>query len=710
MKAMVRFVVLAWLTGAVFGQTPKMGHSHRGEAFDEGPRQRPVRMQGVGRSPFPITGVSAEVQQWFDQGIALLHSFWFHEAERTFRWTVKLDPECAMCWWGLSRSTEDVERGKAFLREASKRKHKLTRRERLYIEAWELAPGYDFFRGDRDDKFRYALEKLLIEFPDDIEAKALYGLTNLGGPTRLANDRILREVLAKAPDHPGAHHYRIHNWNYRDAEQALDSSEAYGRVVPGIGHAQHMPGHIYSTAGMWNEAALSMDAATRVEAAYMRDRLVMPFSDWNYGHNRNYLNYILEQLGMANAAIAGGKELLTTPRDPKYSRTENWYSTHRQGMWSLARTLVKFERWKELLDPKTIPWGSTAFEQTWKHYVTARAHLGLGNLAEAEKAIRAHSEVKTEESNRRRVDTSGDNYLKTVHSIMAAELKGLLLLARGETLEGLTALGDAAKRQYDEQLHDNDPPSYPNVIYLGLGRAYLKTGSPKLAVEAFEKALELVRNDGFALAGLVDAYAAAGMPEKVNLAKARLQFVWADADQRPQFEAKPVDESPRPQRNYLRTSLEKFGPPHWEPFRAPDLSVVDAGGAKVTLKDYRGKNVIVVFYLGDECPHCLQQLEGLRQRRDELGRLNTQVIAISRSPAKATSEGVRLLSDADLSNAKRFQSYDDFEEIELHSTFLIDRFGRVAWARVGGDPFTDYAFLISELERINGLDAPSEAP
>ncbi len=685
--------------------TVKLGHSHMGEAFDEGPRQRPEKMTGIGKAHFPITTAKPEVQEWFNQGIALLHSFWFYEAERTFRWTVKLDPDCAMCWWGLSRSTEDAERGKQFIREAAKRKDKVTPRERLYIEAWEQAPGYDFFRSDRDEKFRYALEKLLIQYPDDIEAKALYGLTNLGGPTRLANDRILKEVLAKDPLHPGAHHYRIHNWNYRDADQALDSAAAYGKVTPAIGHALHMPGHIYATVGMYQEAAISLDSATRAEAKYMRERLIFPFNDWNYGHNRNYLNYTLEQLGMERSAIAGGKELLQNPIDPKYDRA-SWRSTVHQGMWSLARTLVKFERWKELLDPKTIPWDDLTTAKLWKSYCEARAHLGLGDLDKAEKAIKANAEVKLAE---------GEKYYEVSKKIMQLELTGLLRLARGEVMEGLTALGEAAQKHYEHQLHDNDPPSYPNSVYVVLGRAYLDRKSPLLAAEAFEKGLDLVRNDAFALSGLVEAYHAMGEKAKAERAMARLLAVWADADpnlpamaraKATGVVAQAKDESPLPQRNYLRTSLEKFGPPHWQPFQAPQLDAKDADGKRVTLNDYRGKNVVLVFFLGQECAHCLEQLDGLNKRSDEFARIATEIVAVSPSEAKPMN-GVRVLTDADKSNAKRFKSYDDFEDIELHATMLIDRYGRVHWARLGGDPFTDYEFLLKELKRMNAMDGPS---
>ena len=80
-----------------------MGHSRHGSAFDTGLRQKPWKMDGIGKAHFPITSRVREVQEWFDQGNALLHSFWYEEAERSFRWCLKLDPDCAMAYWGLAR-------------------------------------------------------------------------------------------------------------------------------------------------------------------------------------------------------------------------------------------------------------------------------------------------------------------------------------------------------------------------------------------------------------------------------------------------------------------------------------------------------------------------------------------------------------------------------------------------------------------------------
>jgi len=199
---------------------------------------------------------------------------------------------------------------------------------------------------------------------------------------------------------------------------------------------------------------------------------------------------------------------------------------------------------------------------------------------------------------------------------------------------------------------------------------------------------------------------------------ARLLYVSADADPHLKAIERAVatgitatarDSSPAPQRNYARTSLERFGPNKWEPYDAPALEVRDASGKAVTLADYRGKNVLLIFYLGQDCPHCVRQLHTIGEKKADWERLDTTVLAVSSATPEKNAAAlkdlgalpIRLLSDNHFANARRFHSYDDFEEMELHSTILIDKKGRVYWARVGGDPFSDTAFLMKQLERMN---------
>ena len=401
--------------------------------------------------------------------------------------------------------------------------------------------------------------------------------------------------------------------------------------------------------------------------------------------------------------------MIDAPQDPQ-GNDDAPRSTHSYGIAALARALVKFERWDELLKENNVPWRDILLDKRDRNYFEARAYLGKGDLEKAEKSVAAHAALKSE--------VEKDKQLTAIYEIEVVELKGRTLLARRETLEGLQSLAAAAQKEFENQRTYADPPTYPEALYNGLGEAYLNTKSPVLAAEAFERALTLTHNDLFALSGLVRAYAAAGEKAKAEDAMARLLFVTADADKglaifsramATGIKATPRDSSPRVQRNYLRTSLEKFGPNKWEPYPAPALDVKDASGSWVTLDQFKGKNVILIFYLGAECAHCMKQLHDISNKKDEWEKLDTVVLAVSSAaPAKNTEAlkafgnlPVQLLSDEHYANAHRFHSYDDFEEMALHSTILIDKKGRVYWARNGGEPFSDMAYLVKLVERMN---------
>src|SRR5262245_27551658 len=122
------------------GILAKLGHSQHGEAFDTGPREKPWPIEGIGTAHFPITTKNPEVQRWFDQGNALLHDFIDYEAERAFRWCLKLEPDNAMAYWGLARASMlrgmgGNNRPAEMIREAVKRKDRVSPREQLYIDA-----------------------------------------------------------------------------------------------------------------------------------------------------------------------------------------------------------------------------------------------------------------------------------------------------------------------------------------------------------------------------------------------------------------------------------------------------------------------------------------------------------------------------------------------------------------------------------------------
>lgn len=700
------------------------GHSKHGKAFDSGLRTKPWVMTNIGSAPFPITTKNPEVQKWYDQGNALLQSFWFEEAERSFRWCHKLEPEnpmvylglarCGLNWFTIGSQDPGLKRFKDFLAEATKRKAAASDRERMYIEAYNA--GWNS-KADHAKRICAALTRIIKKYPDDIEAKAQIAFFSIqpdGKPED--NDSYVTQVLAKNPMHPGAHHARIHNWDGVDGSKAVDSCELYGKAAPGIGHSLHMPGHIYSKIGMWHEAAIAMDSATRVELRYMNDRLALPFETWNYAHNRDYLCYIQEQLGRGKASIQGARDLINAPSDPLIP-------VDAYGNFPLLRALVKFEKWTEILDPEFLPASKNTDIQQFQEMARIYALVELRRFPEAQtkldelkKSMEASLAEMIKATPKEEASLRAMFAERMPMTLRVAESK--LLIGQGKTLEGWRGLHQAAMseaRARAARQYPNDPPMEPFPIQRILGDAYYEAGAHLSAIRAYEQALKDEPNDGWSLAGLAKANIAFGQADRARPYVARLKAVWAGADpdlrhwreiQALNFDEAPKPETMRPERRYDPAALDALGPSNWTPFAAPDLDCLDSDGNRVRLSDYRGKNVMLVFYLSDQCIHCMEQLTAVDKEMAEFDKMNTVVLAVcsaspekQRASATATGFKVRWLSDPTHANARRFSSYDDFEDMELHSTILIDAQGRVRWKRTGGDPFADVKFLKDEVSR-----------
>jgi len=219
------------------------------------------------------------------------------------------------------------------------------------------------------------------------------------------------------------------------------------------------------------------------------------------------------------------------------------------------------------------------------------------------------------------------------------------------------------------------------------------------------------------LSGLAQASFALGDRDKAQKCYARLLYEWSGADPDLRWlkavdalglKAEPVGETIAPERPYNPDELARLGPNNWEPYAAPELNCLDTNGARVTLKDFKGANILLVFYLSEECVHCMEQLSAINAKASEWTENNTVVLAVSnaspeknKASAKLGKLEIHLLSDNNHENARRFASYDDFEEIELHSTILIDASGRVHWKRTGGEPFSDVDFLLKSVKQMN---------
>ena len=198
---------------------PPPGHSVHGEAFDDGPRRARHLIPGMGKIHFAVTTSKPDAQKFIDQGVAQLHSFYYFESERSFRQAAKIDPGCAMAYWGMAMSNvNNTRRAKGFLKEARKRAAGISSREALYLDALE-----SFYKDGGNDRTRreawlQGLETIVQEFPGDIDARAWLAMVtwqnSMGGTmSRQAVDIVLDTVMQVEAMHPGAHHYRIHLWD-----------------------------------------------------------------------------------------------------------------------------------------------------------------------------------------------------------------------------------------------------------------------------------------------------------------------------------------------------------------------------------------------------------------------------------------------------------------------------------------------------------------
>jgi peroxiredoxin len=160
-----------------------------------------------------------------------------------------------------------------------------------------------------------------------------------------------------------------------------------------------------------------------------------------------------------------------------------------------------------------------------------------------------------------------------------------------------------------------------------------------------------------------------------------------------------------------RPSLDSLGPLHWHPMTSPGFVLSDASGKQVSLKDYAGKPVVVIFYLGSTCSHCMEQLKAFTTAAKDFAAEGIKIVAIgSEPPAELSTTAATcdvktgapftLLSDADLKSFKAWRCYDDFEKTPLHGTFLIDAKGQTRWLDVSFTPFQDAKFLLGEAKRL----------
>ena len=723
------------------------GHSIHGEVFNDGPRQAAWMIEGCGRVKFPVTTENEEARAFCVQGVAQLHGFWYFESERSFRQAAMLDPDCAMAYWGMAMSNRrNEERAQGFIKEAMDRKDKVSRRERLYIEAFDrfinAKDSSSEEKKKRAEKYITDLDGLIQEFPDDNEAKAF--LCEFFWSSRRAGikayaytmiDAMIADVLEQEPLHP-IHHYRIHLWDTKKPENALRSAALCGPSAPSIAHMWHMPGHIYSRLKRYHDAVYQQEASARVDHAHMMQYWVLPDQIHNFAHNNEWCIRNLISIGRVNDALDLSRNMLSMPRHPKYNHLDK-FGSFKYGRQRLLQVLEANELHKELLALAETQWlqpiGDDDLDLALERAV-ASALVMEGRLDEAEQkrntiqqqlndkqakqktaGDKAEEEAKAEKKDSKAVASARKDaeskFRSDIRSIekAIAEIDGRIAAVNGNYEEALKLLKDAGGVPVEYQV-----------------RLMTAAGKHDDAIKKIADHVKSNQNEVLPLAAQVSTLWKADKKDEAREAFEKLREISEVIDLHvPAFERlSPIAAElghPNDWRQPLaiaddlstRPDLDALGPFQWQPITAPDWTLSDIENNPLSLSQYRGKPVVLIFYLGFGCLHCAEQLREFEPKIAEFHKAGYEVVAVSTDKQEHlkrawddldTPFSFPLVSDSELNVFRQYRCYDDFENQPLHGTFVIDQQGRVRWQDISYEPFMDAEFVLEEANRLLSLD------
>jgi tetratricopeptide (TPR) repeat protein len=457
----------------------------------------------LGTVSFPVS-CKAETQAGMNRGVALLHDFWYVEAENEFGRLVKSDPGCAMAHWGMAMSVfhqiwgrPDAEKMKSGWDEMQKAQALMagTARERGYIAA--LA---DFYRPDvrefpaRVDGYEAAMGKLYAQFPGDVDAGAFYALSLLAaetpGDTSLAQERkamaVLTPLIKMYPDNPGLVHYIIHACdNPSMAADGLAAADHYGEIAQSGPHAFHMPGHIYARLGLWPQDIASqlgsIDASVAAGAKGESGVMDEP-------HSYDFLMYAYLQSGQdgkAKAVLARIEgPLMTIEAMPGMG------SGYMAGMVPYFRMklpvfyALEMRDWKAAAALEPVK-GAPADASTPVYWARALAHGRLHEAAQAQADLVRYDELIAEvKKGPRAYEAEG-----TGTQIERGEMVAWSAFAGGKELVALTAMRAAADLQDKVGQGEVDIPAREMLADM-----QLEFGHAREALAEYEVALKLSPN------------------------------------------------------------------------------------------------------------------------------------------------------------------------------------------------------------------------
>ena len=507
----------------------------------------------LGTYHYEVTTSTPLAQRYFDQGLRLYYAFNHAEAIRAFEEAARLDPHCAMCYWGIAlalgpniNAPLDSAAGvaaDAAIRQAVAREGNGDARERALIRAlasrYVAVPPSD--RASLDSAYARAMGDVARQYQSDLEAATLYAeaLMDLSpwrywtreGEPRPDTPEILAQlerVTAANPDHPGANHFYIHAVEAVQPERAVAAAERLAGLMPGAGHLVHMPGHIYVRVGRYVDAIKANEHAVHADESYIRDQnpAFGIYVAGYYPHNYDFLAFAASMVGRSAQAIGAADKLPSlVPVEMLHAPGMTFLQHHRTRNLQLR---IRFGRWDEILAMPAPPQDLPHARAMW-HYARGRALAGRGEVSAAEAEL-AHVRAAAADPElaplRLEFNTAG-----AVLGIATEALAGHIAAAREDFGAAVNHLREAARRE--DALVYGEPPDWTVPVRQELGRVLLAAGRAAEAEQAFREDLERFPENGWSLAGLAQALRALGKAEEADAIAARFTIAWSTADVAP---------------------------------------------------------------------------------------------------------------------------------------------------------------------------------
>ncbi|MCP3914143.1 MAG: hypothetical protein GY711_01140 [bacterium] len=498
-----------------------------------------------------VTTSNPEAQRWVDQGVQLLYGYNHDEAIRTFGEAARVDPDCAMAWWGIAyanglhinnpkmseaQSKAAYDAAQEALRCIPFASPSETALIRAVAERYAWPVPED--RGPLDQAYADAMQAAYAAHADDPDVGALYAeslmnlqpwdlWTHAGEPKGRVLEivDVLEHVMKISPKHPGANHFYIHTVEAsRSPERAVPAADRLVDLVPGSGHLVHMPSHVYARVGRYADAADANERAIAADRAYFALAPEPDFYSLYYLHNVHFLAYAAMMECRPTTALEAARSIET---DAPAAFLRDFVQFADGLMPTLFHVQIRFGMWEEILaEPEPPAW--RMLSRAMRHYARGVAFSALGRTDEAAGELAAFDEVAA------RVPedwTIGNNAAHTVLPLARGMLIGELRFREGKHDEAFAALRRAAREE--DGLVYGEPPGWMQPVRHALGALLMSAGRYDEAAATYRTDLDRNPENGWSLLGLELALRANGDNEGASAALGRRRAAWKRAEVQP---------------------------------------------------------------------------------------------------------------------------------------------------------------------------------